>query len=107
MREPDGLALSSRNVYLSPDEHAQALSLSRGLRRAEQAFAEGERDAEQLRALVRETVEAQPLASVDYISLADNESLEELEGAVERSALLSLAVRFGATRLIDNVVLGA
>ncbi|MBM3139093.1 MAG: pantoate--beta-alanine ligase [Chloroflexi bacterium] len=105
VREPDGLALSSRNVYLSPEERAQALSLSRGLRRAEEAFVAGERDAEALRRLVRDEIEAQPLARIDYVSLADSESLAELEGRVGGPALLSLAVRFGGTRLIDNVVL--
>jgi pantoate--beta-alanine ligase len=105
VREPDGLALSSRNVYLSPDERSQALSLSRGLRSAERAWAEGERDAEALRCLVRAEVEAQPLASIDYVSLAHPERLEEFQGEVAGGALLSLAVRFGGTRLIDNVTL--
>lgn len=114
VREADGLALSSRNVYLSDEEHAQALSLSRGLLRAREAFAGGVRDAGQLRALVHAEVDAQPLADVDYISLAHPQTLEELdgeleggiEGSIEGCALLSLAVHFGATRLIDNVVLG-
>ncbi|PKN81863.1 MAG: pantoate--beta-alanine ligase [Chloroflexi bacterium HGW-Chloroflexi-9] len=105
VREPDGLALSSRNVYLSPEERAQALSLSRGLRRAEAAWADGVRDAEALRALVREEIEAQPLARIDYVSLAEQGSLAECAGPATRDALLSLAVRFGKTRLIDNVLL--
>ena len=105
VREPDGLALSSRNVYLSAEEREQALSLSLGLRHAREAFDGGERDAERLRTLARETIEARPLAVIDYVSLADAVTLDELEGSVERPALLSLAVRFGGTRLIDNVTL--
>ncbi len=105
VREPDGLAMSSRNVYLQPEERTQALSLSRGLRAAESAWAAGERDAETLRRLVRVEIEAQPLARIDYVSLADQDTLGECEGAVGRPALLSLAVRFGGTRLIDNIVL--
>lgn len=105
VREADGLALSSRNVYLSPEERAQALSLSRGLRSAEAAWGAGVRDAERLRGLVREEIEAQPLANIDYVSLADQRSLQELHGGVAVPALLSLAVRFGATRLIDNTLL--
>jgi len=106
VREPDGLAMSSRNVYLSPDERSQALSISRGLRRAEAAWVDGVRDADALRGLVLAEIAAQPLARPDYISLADTETLEEIVGLVSRSALLSVAVRFGGTRLIDNVVLG-
>lgn len=105
VRDEDGLALSSRNVYLSPEERAQALSLSRGLRRAEDAYLDGLRDAETLRSLVRATIEAQPLAEVDYVSLADAATLAELEGDLVRPALCSVAVRFGSTRLIDNVTL--
>lgn len=105
IREPDGLALSSRNVYLSPEEREQALSLSRGLRAAEAAWQDGVRDADSLRRRVLDEIEAQPLANVDYVSLADQRTLDELRGAVGTPALLSLAVRFGATRLIDNILL--
>ena len=105
VREPDGLALSSRNVYLTPEERAQALSLSAGLRAASDAFERGERDAERLRAMARERIESQPLADISYISLADSETLDELEGALERAAMLSLAVRFSGATLIDNVAL--
>ena len=105
VREPDGLALSSRNVYLSQEERAQALSLSHGLRRAREAFEAGVRDAGALRRLVEETVAAEPLAGVEYISLADAGTLDEIERTVEGPALLSMAVRFGATRLIDNATL--
>ncbi len=105
VREADGLALSSRNVYLSPEERAQALSLSRGLRAAEAMWADGMRDAEALRRRVREEIEAEPLSNIDYVSLADQRTLQECTGPVGAPALLSLAVRFGATRLIDNVLL--
>ena len=105
VREADGLALSSRNVYLSPDERTQALSLSRGLRAAEAMWADGVRDAEALRRRVRDEIEAEPLANIDYVSLADQRTLEESRGPIVAPALLSLAVRFGATRLIDNVLL--
>lgn len=105
VREADGLALSSRNVYLSPEERSQALSLSRGLRAAEALWADGVRDAETLRRRVREEIESEPLANIDYVSLADQRSLQELSGDAVAPALLSLAVRFGATRLIDNVLL--
>jgi len=105
IREADGLALSSRNVYLSPDEREQALSLSRGLRSAEALWADGVRDADTLRHAVRREIEAEPLSNIDYVSLADQGTLQELAGPVVAPALLSLAVRFGATRLIDNILL--
>ncbi len=107
IRDEDGLALSSRNAYLGADERAQALALSRGLRRAEGAWSGGEREAEALRRLVREEIEAQPLADLEYVSLADPSTLDEREGGVDGESLLSLACRFGGTRLIDNTVLGA
>jgi pantoate--beta-alanine ligase len=104
VREPDGLAMSSRNAYLSPEERQAALSLSMALRRAEELFASGERDAERLRGAMRDVLGAEPLARVDYVSVADPDSLQEL-ARVETSALASLAVRIGSTRLIDNTVL--
>ncbi len=106
VRDEDGLALSSRNVYLSAAERAQALSLSRGLRRAAAVYADGVRDATSLRQFVEDEVRAQPLANIDYVSIADATTLEELAGPITGPALLSLAVRFGTTRLIDNVTLG-
>ncbi len=105
VREPDGLAMSSRNAYLSPAEREAALVLSRALRQAEALFAAGERDAERVRAAMGELIAQEPLAQVDYVSVADPDSLRELE-RIEGSALASLAVRIGATRLIDNVTLG-
>lgn len=107
IREPDGLAMSSRNVYLSPEERHQALSISRGLRRAEAAWADGVRDAEAIRGLVRIEIDSQPLARIEYISLAETDTLDEVAGAVGEPLLLSVAVRFSGARLIDNVVLAA
>ena len=107
VREPDGLALSSRNIYLTPEERRQAPALHAGLQAAGAAFEEGVRDASALRSRVRDHIAAQPLAEIDYVSLADPETLAELEGLIKPPALLSLAVRFGAARLIDNVTLRA
>ena len=107
VREPDGLALSSRNIYLTRDERAQAPALHAGLQAAVAGFEGGVRDASALRALVRDRIGAQPLAEIDYVALADPETLAELEGLIKPPALLSLAVRFGAARLIDNVTLQA
>ncbi|MEX1252968.1 MAG: pantoate--beta-alanine ligase [Dehalococcoidia bacterium] len=104
VREPDGLAMSSRNAYLSPAEREAALGLSRALRRAGELFGAGERDAERLRQAMRSLIGEEPLAQVDYVSVADGETLRELE-RIGRPALASLAVRIGATRLIDNVTL--
>jgi pantoate--beta-alanine ligase len=105
VREPDGLALSSRNVHLSPEERAAAPALRRALVAAREAWAGGERSGDALRAVMREVLAAEPLAAVDYVSVADGSTLAELS-AVEGPALLSLAVRFGETRLIDNEPLG-
>ena len=105
VREPDGLACSSRNVYLSPEQRTQAAALSQGLRAAEAAFADGVRDPHALRATVRRLIEAQPLAAIDYVSLADADSLRELDAPVRGPALLSLAVGLGPTHLLDNTTL--
>jgi pantoate--beta-alanine ligase len=105
MREPDGLAMSSRNVYLDPDERSAALVLFRGLFTAKAAFGAGERDAANLRNIVLDILSAEPLVNVQYVSCAHPDTLQELEGRVDR-ALLSLAVTIGKTHLIDNIVLG-
>jgi len=105
VREEAGLALSSRNAYLTEDERKQALALSRGLRLAEKAWLGGLRDANQLREQVRAEIAAEPLAQIEYVSLADMDTLRECEGRVAHDALLSLAVRFGKARLIDNTML--
>jgi len=104
VREPDGLALSSRNAYLSPEERAAATVLYRALGSAGRCFQAGERDAAALRAAMLDVLVAEPGARTDYVSVADPLTLRELE-RVETHALLSLAVRIGGTRLIDNVVL--
>jgi pantoate--beta-alanine ligase len=105
VREPDGLAMSSRNVYLSPEQRKAATVLYRSLEAARGLYGEGERGAEALRQRMLEVLGAEPLGQVQYVSCADYESLQELE-QVTGKALLSLAVYFGKTRLIDNVVLG-
>jgi pantoate--beta-alanine ligase len=105
MREPDGLAMSSRNAYLDPAQRKAATVLHRALSAAKASYEAGERDAEKLRALMRETLAAEPLARMQYVSCADYDTLEELE-TVSGKALLSMAVFVGKTRLIDNFVLG-
>ncbi len=105
VREPDGLAISSRNVHLSAEERAAAPVLHRALIAARETWAGGERSAEVLRARMRSELSAEPLADLDYVSCADRSELTELD-RVDVPALLSLAVRFGSTRLIDNELLG-
>lgn len=104
VREPDGLAMSSRNVYLSPKQRQAAVVLHRSLEAAQELWRSGVRDASRIRARMNEVLAAEPLARIDYVSVADAETLEELE-TVDRPALVSLAVRLGKTRLIDNVTL--
>lgn len=101
VREPDGLALSSRNVHLSAEERAAAPVLRRALLAARARWEGGERDGDALRAVMRDTLRDEALAAIDYVSVADATTLAELD-QVDGAALLSLAVRFGATRLIDN-----
>ena len=105
VREPDGLALSSRNVYLNPAERCAATVLYRALTAARSAWEAGEIMAEQLRQIMIETIDEEPLAHRQYVSCADPESLVELTGQV-RCALISMAVLIGKTRLIDNVLIG-
>jgi pantoate--beta-alanine ligase len=105
VREPDGLAMSSRNVYLTPAERQAATVLFRALSAAKSAYDSGERQAGRLKALVREMAATESLAKLQYVSCADYDSLEELEN-ITRKSLLSMAVYFGKTRLIDNFILG-
>ena len=105
VREPDGLAMSSRNTYLNPEQRQAATVLYRALNAAKDAYDLGERDAEKLRAIMRETIAAEPLAQMQYVSCADYDTLQELE-TISSKALLSMAVFVGKTRLIDNIVLG-
>jgi len=105
VREPDGLALSSRNVHLSPAERAAAPVVRRALLAARERWETGERSAEALRDAMWETLTAEPLAEVEYVSVADSATLAELD-RIEGAAILSTAVRFGTTRLIDNEAFG-
>ena len=105
VREPDGLALSSRNVHLSPTERTAAPVLRRALVAARSRWEAGERSGDALREVMRGELDRVPLADVDYVSVADGTTLAELAW-VDGPALLSLAVRFGTTRLIDNEPLG-
>jgi pantoate--beta-alanine ligase len=105
VREPDGLALSSRNTYLDPNQRKAALVLHRALNAAKDAYEAGERDAEKLRIIMQETIDAEPLSQMQYVSCADYDTLEELD-QITGKALLSMAVFVGKTRLIDNFVLG-
>lgn len=104
IREPDGLALSSRNVNLTPAQRTAAVVLSKSLRLAESLFAAGEGDTSKVRASMRSLIAAEPLAALDYVSIADADSLDEIT-TIDRRTLVSLAVRFAATRLIDNTTL--
>jgi pantoate--beta-alanine ligase len=105
VREVDGLAMSSRNVYLEPQERTSAPVLFRALTKARDAFYDGERRPEVLRDIVRETIQGDARAKLQYVSCADPGSFEELEGSIE-TAIISVAVLFGKTRLIDNIILG-
>ena len=105
VREVDGLAMSSRNAYLSATERSRALALSRGLAAAARAFEGGERDAAALKRAAEEPVRA-AADSVDYVAVADPDDLRPLAGEVGARALVAIACRVGSTRLIDNVVLG-
>jgi pantoate--beta-alanine ligase len=101
VREPDGLAMSSRNVHLSAAERAAAPVVRQALLAAREAWENGERSADALRARMRDQLAEEPLAAPDYVSVADASTLEELT-TLDGKALLSMAVRFGSTRLIDN-----
>jgi pantoate--beta-alanine ligase len=105
VREADGVAMSSRNAYLSPLERQSALCLSRSIKRARELFAAGERSVATLTSETRALIEQESSAAIDYVEFRDGETLHELEVADDRT-LLALAVKIGQTRLIDNTVLG-
>ena len=105
VREADGLALSSRNVYLSAQDRAQALGLSRALEAARAAFAAGERSAARLEARMREVLAVYPGVAPDYISIVEPDRLEPVETAAS-GTVVAIAARVGKTRLIDNLILG-
>lgn len=108
IREPDGLALSSRNAYLTPEQRAAAPAVYRALCAAQSLWAAGVRDAERLRAAAMTVLQAEPLLeSIDYISIIDADTMAVLSAVTSgRPAMIATAVRLGAVRLIDNVVLG-
>ncbi len=105
VREEDGLAMSSRNAYLNPEQRRAAIVLHHALGDAADRFQNGERDAEVLRGSMFAVIQDEPLARVQYVSVADPETLEEAQGEI-KCALLSMAIYIGETRLIDNVMLG-
>lgn len=104
VREPDGLAMSSRNTYLSSEERLQALCLTRALQRSRELVRAGERDASRLRSEMIACIKEYPLARIDYVQIVDWETLQPVE-MLERKSLAALAVWIGKTRLIDNAVL--
>jgi len=106
VREADGVAMSSRNAYLSATERRAARCLSRGLAAARAAYADGVRQADAVLARVREVLASEPLARVDYAELVDADTIQPLD-VIDRPTLLALAVFIGRTRLIDNTVLAA
>jgi len=104
VREPDGLAMSSRNTYLNPEQRQAATVLYRALILAQELWSQGERNAGTIRHEMTELIQKEPLAKIDYISIADAETLEESH-KIKPPVLVSMAVKFGKTRLIDNIVL--
>lgn len=106
VREPDGLAMSSRNQYLSPDERARATVIYRTLQAVKALYEQGERNAEVLLKFVKNSLQAEPGTKIDYVAAVDSETLQPI-ATVIRPTLLAVAVFFGTTRLIDNIVLGA
>jgi pantoate--beta-alanine ligase len=105
VREPDGLALSSRNAYLTPDERRQAVGLSAALGAAHGAFVAGERQAAPLDALVRRRIDAEPALTLEYLAIVEPRTLTPVD-TVDAGTVLALAARLGRTRLIDNITLG-
>jgi pantoate--beta-alanine ligase len=105
VREESGLALSSRNAYLKDDERRAAPVLYRALTRAKEAYKSGERTAARLIEIIRTTIEAEPLAHLDYIGVTDADTMERLDKLDDRTVLIAIAVYIGKTRLIDNIVL--
>ena len=104
VRESDGLAMSSRNVYLNPQERQAATVLFKALTLARNLWEKGEKNAERIRQEMTSLISKEPIAKIEYVSIADAQTLEELS-EIDRPALASLAVRIGKTRLIDNMVL--
>jgi pantoate--beta-alanine ligase len=107
VREDSGLAISSRNLNLSPDERQAASIIHRALSRAKELYKEGERHAAKLSEIVRSTIESETRARVDYVSVTDAETLEKVDKLDERAVLIAVAIYIGKTRLIDNTVLNS
>ncbi len=107
VREDSGLAISSRNLYLSPEDQQAAPVIHRALARAKEAYKEGERSAAKLVDIVRSMIEAEPRGRVDYVSVTDAETLERLEKLDDRPILIAVAAYIGTTRLIDNTLLNS
>jgi pantoate--beta-alanine ligase len=105
VREDTGLAISSRNLYLTPDEQSSASVIHRALAQAKNTFKAGERSAGRIMDVVRSTIESEPRARLDYVSIADAETLEPVERIDERPTLIAVAAYIGKTRLIDNTIL--
>ena len=105
VREDSGLAISSRNLYLTPDEQNSATVIHKALVQAKSAFKDGERHANRLMELIRSTVESEPRARLDYVTVADAETLEKVDRIDERPTLIAVAAYVGKTRLIDNTIL--
>jgi pantoate--beta-alanine ligase len=106
VREPDGLAMSSRNLRLNPQERQAGLVLHRALCAAKEEWLQERRDGNHLRATMQKVIQAEPMARIDYVSAADPLTLLEIHGNAER-VLLSMAVFIGQVRLIDNLILGS
>ncbi len=107
VREDSGLAISSRNLYLSADEQAAARVIHWALVQAKTAYREGERNAGRLADSIRSIIEAEPRARLDYVTVADAETLEKLDKLDDKSVLIAVAVYIGKTRLIDNTILNS
>jgi pantoate--beta-alanine ligase len=105
VREESGLALSSRNAYLSGEERQRASIVYQALRAAKIAFRDGERNGSRLAQIVEGTIAGEPLARIDYVAVVSNEDLEPIEKIDDKEVLIAVAVRFGKVRLIDNIVL--
>lgn len=105
-REEDGLAMSSRNVYLSEGERESALALSKSLKMAEEMYASGERNVERITETVTRFIASHPFTKIDYVAICDIQTMMDIEGEINKPAVLALAVYVGKTRLIDNHVFG-
>ncbi|MBA3873711.1 MAG: pantoate--beta-alanine ligase [Anaerolineae bacterium] len=107
VHEADGLAMSSRNVYLSPEQRKAAAVIRRSLLAASAAYEKGERDTNNLRVVIESLLKSEPLAQIDYISIADAGTLKNIKGSSDKPVLVSLVVKMGNTRLLDNMLLPA